>query len=130
MPMPDEFVELAKAVNNWGRWGADDERGTLNLVTDDVVRRAAALVRTGRRIPLAIPLGLDGPQLGFVPGRVNPIRTMLSVHDESAVGGPFRSSEDVVVMALQAATHWDALGHVSYEGRLYNGLPLDTITAA
>jgi len=37
MPLPPEFHELAKKVNNWGRWGADDERGTLNLITDEVV---------------------------------------------------------------------------------------------
>ena len=37
-----EFHDIAKRVNNWGRWGADDEIGTLNLITDEVVREAAA----------------------------------------------------------------------------------------
>lgn len=55
MSLPAEFHDIAKRVNNWGRWGAEDEIGTLNLVTNEVVRAAAAEIRTGRRIPLALP---------------------------------------------------------------------------
>ena len=60
MPMPDEFRELAAHVNNWGRWGDDDRVGTLNLITDDVVKAAAACVRTGKRFSLAVELREDG----------------------------------------------------------------------
>ena len=42
MAPPEWFTELAAKVNNWGRWGDDDQLGTVNLVTDDVRRRAAA----------------------------------------------------------------------------------------
>lgn len=48
-------ADLRRRVNNWGRWGAADEIGTLNLITDEVVRDAAATARTGRRVPLAVP---------------------------------------------------------------------------
>ena len=131
MPLPPEFHDLAKRVNNWGRWGDDDERGTLNLVTDEVVRRAIAQVRTGQRRSLALPLSDKGPQAGLVPGRVNPIRTMLSIN-HPLTGDPTTvcNSDDVVFMPLQAATHWDALAHVSYDGRLYNGFPADSVTTA
>ena len=47
MTLPDHFHELAKRVSNWGRWGNDDERGTLNLIDAEAVRRGAACVRTG-----------------------------------------------------------------------------------
>lgn len=57
MPLPQEFHDIAKRVNNWGRWGADDEIGTLNLITPQVVRAAAGSIRSGRRIPLALPSG-------------------------------------------------------------------------
>jgi kynurenine formamidase len=128
--MPEEFAELARRVNNWGRWGDADERGTLNLITPDVVRRGASCIRSGRTISLALPLSEDGPQTGLIPGRVNPERTMLAVNapltrDPAA----FCASDDVVTMGLQAATHWDALAHVSYDGRLYNGFPADSVTA-
>ncbi|MGW1195610.1 cyclase family protein [Streptomyces sp. NPDC002536] len=129
MALPPEFHEIAKRVNNWGRWGADDEIGTLNLITDDVVRRAAATVTSGRRIPLALPLQQDGVQTGLIPGRVNPLHTMTSVNAELFGPGTVATSDDVVTMGLQAATHWDGLAHVSHGGRLYNGRPADSVTA-
>ena len=131
MALTEEFLALAKAVNNWGRWGPDDQRGTLNLVTPDVVRRAVGLVREGRGIPLAIPLSEDGPQLGFVRGRTNPTKTMVAVHeglDEADDG--VRFNDDAVQMGLQAATHWDALAHVSYSGRMWNDVPASAVTDA
>ncbi|NBM18657.1 cyclase family protein [Streptomyces sp. GC420] len=128
MAMPAEFHDLAERVNNWGRWGEDDELGTLNLITDAVVRDAAATVRSGRRIPLALPLEQDGVQTGMIPGRVNPLHTMLCVNQELFGAGTVATSDDVVTMALQAATHWDALAHVSHSGRLYNGRPAGSIT--
>lgn len=42
--------------SNWGRWGADDELGTLNLITDEVRARAVAQARTGRWVSLAMPV--------------------------------------------------------------------------
>ena len=124
-----EFSELAAAVNNWGRWGADDERGTLNLITDDTVRAAAACVQTGKRFSLALPLSEDGPQIGIIPGRTNPIRTTIQdfvgMNDDE---GGVRFNDDAVTMGVQAATHLDALSHASYDGRLYNGFPTSSIT--
>jgi kynurenine formamidase len=128
MALPPEFHELARKVNNWGRWGDDDELGTLNLVTDDVVRAAAALVRRGRRFPLGLPLDENGPQIGAIPGRSNPARTMHAIN--SAMLGednPVRFSDDRVDMGLQAGTHWDALAHATYDGRMWNGFPPSAI---
>ncbi|MGY0024759.1 cyclase family protein [Streptomyces sp. cg35] len=129
MPLPAEFHDIAKRVNNWGRWGQADEIGTLNLVTDEVVRAAAAEVRTGRRVPLALPLKEDGVQSGMIPGRINPLHTMVQINQEIFGPDTVACSDDAVTMGLQAATHWDALTHVSHSGRLYNGRPADTITA-
>jgi kynurenine formamidase len=129
--MTMEFEEIAKRVCNWGRWGEDDEIGTLNFITDQVVRQAAAEVETGQRVPLGIPLDLNGPQDGTgVPGRINPVRTMLAIN--APMGGPEAAaySDDIVVMPLQAATHWDALSHVSFKGEMYNGAPAAAVSAA
>src|SRR3989442_9404 len=52
----DVFRALFERCSNWGRWGADDERGTLNLITPERTARAAALVRTGETIGCARPL--------------------------------------------------------------------------
>ncbi|MFE2179811.1 cyclase family protein [Streptomyces sp. NPDC059455] len=129
MPLPAEFHEIAKRVNNWGRWGTADEIGTLNLITDAVVREAAATIRTGRRVPLAVPLRQDGIQTGMIPGRVNPLHTMIAVNFEIFGPGTVATSDDAVTMGLQAGTHWDGLTHVSHSGRIYNGRPADSITS-
>jgi kynurenine formamidase len=129
MPLPAEFHEIAKRVNNWGRWGAEDEIGTLNLITDAVVRDAAATVRTGQRIPLALALQQDGVQSGLIPGRVNPLHAMVQINQEIFGPGTVATSDDVVTLGLQAATHWDALTHASHSGKIYNGRPAATVTA-
>jgi len=131
MPASAEFRALAERVCNWGRWGADDEIGTLNLVTDAVRLAARDCIRSGRACSLAMPLSEASPQTGLMHGRINPLRTMVAINapmgpDPSAC----RYSDDVVVMGVQAATHWDALSHVSFEGRLYNGFPADQIDAS
>ncbi|MEX2556222.1 MAG: cyclase family protein [Actinomycetota bacterium] len=129
MAIPDDFRALAEKINNWGRWGDDDEIGTLNLITDEVVRRAAACVKTGKRFSLAIPMSEDGPMLGNIPpGRKNPKQHRFELHD------PFTKDPDSAhvntneyTLNLKSATHWSALGHVEYGGRLYNGHPTTSI---
>lgn len=93
------------------------------------MRAAAAEVRTGRRVPLALPLREDGVQTGLIPGRVNPLHAMVQINQEIFGPGTVACSDDAVTMGLQAGTHWDALSHVSHSGRLYNGRPAATITA-
>ncbi|MEU5639550.1 cyclase family protein [Streptomyces milbemycinicus] len=128
MTLPPEFHDIAKRINNWGRWGEADEIGTLNLITDEVVRGAAAAIRSGRRIPLAVPLQQDGVQTGVIPGRVNPLHTMIAVNLEIFGPDTVATSDDAVTMGLQAGTHWDGLPHVSHSGRIYNGRPADSVT--
>ena len=128
MSLPNEFHELARKVNNWGRWGDDDERGTLNLITDDVVRRGAACIKTGRRFELGLSLSPNGPQAGMIPGRINPQHLMIALHTPQA-GDPegICSNDDVYYLPTQTATHWDSLAHVSYGGRMWNGIAPTTV---
>ena len=67
-------------------------------------------------------------QTGMMPGRVNPLHAMVQINQEIFGPGTVACSDDAVTMGLQAATHWDALTHVSHSGRIYNGRPADTIT--
>jgi kynurenine formamidase len=121
---------LARKVSNWGRWGTDDERGTVNFITEEVVRRAAACVKRGQVFSLGLAFGADGPQIGQ-GGRLNPIHLMSAT--AGAIGPDpdgFRYADDVIIMPLQCATQWDSLAHVHYGGQLYNGFPAATITPA
>jgi kynurenine formamidase len=131
MGLPPEFTDLADRVRNWGRWGPDDEIGTINLVTPEVRRRAAACVRTGRAFSLALPLSeSEGIQTGLLPGRINPVRTMAQLNSPTMGDPDVLTNDDVVVMGLQCATHWDGLAHVSYGGHIWNGYPAGTVTSA
>jgi kynurenine formamidase len=130
MALPQWFHDLARRVSNRGRFGAEDEIGTLNLITPEATLRGVRCVKKGRSFSLALPLHHDGPQTGRIPNRVNPIHTMTGINTPFT-GDPANCclSDDVLVMGLQAATHWDGLAHASYEGRIYNGFPASTVTA-
>ena len=60
---------------------------------------------------------------------MNPLHAMVQINQELFGPGTVATSDDVVTMGLQAATHWDALTHASHSGRIYNGRPADTVTA-
>lgn len=127
MPLPGDLAALADKVSNWGRWGDDDERGAVNLVDGAALARGTAAVRRNVAFSLALPLAEDGLQHRSSPTRQNPKLETYAVNE------PFGSvafSDDKVTTALQAATHWDALAHVSYDGFLYNGFPADAVTAS
>lgn len=117
---PANFDHLAEKLRNWGRWGAEDQRGTLNHIGPETLKAAAGEVRDGKLFNLGLRFDRDGPQLGR--GRFNPLVyvTDLFTPLNPAVPGVCYS-DDVVHMPLQCATQWDALAHVHYDGQLYNG---------
>jgi kynurenine formamidase len=116
-----EFDEIFEAVKNWGRWGPDDELGTLNYITADMVRAAAGLVRSGRRATMAIPMST-------VAGPDNPspvIHYVVQAHDIDIGSSGMTMASDFVGLAFHGDchTHMDALCHVAYKGLVYNGRP-------
>jgi kynurenine formamidase len=125
----DSVRALGKKLSNWRRWGAEDERGTLNFITPEVVKRAAGLVRRGQVFSLGLSFGAEGPQIGQ-GGRVNPTHLMTAVDQKLPADYPeaFRYADDVMIFPLQCATQWDSLAHVHYDGQLYNGFPAATTT--
>jgi kynurenine formamidase len=145
-----DFRKAARDVSNWGRWGDADELGTLNFITADKVAQAASLVRHGKVFPLGVDFGSSGPQ-GAFGFRHNPIHVMTvdggdanslaqygpgwtqnptaSQMGQYLVDNLFRFNDDMIIMPLQAATQWDALSHVYYDGKLYNGFPADSVTS-
>lgn len=123
MDFPADVLELAGRVRNWGRWGPDDEIGTLNLIDAAARRRGVACATAGRAISLALPLSSDGPQMGFVEGRINPVLHPFSFPLTAEPAEHRWWHDDWIEMGTQACTHWDGLAHASYRGTFYNGYP-------
>jgi kynurenine formamidase len=146
-PIPDELQEAARQLSNWGKWGPDDELGTLNLITRDSLAYATGRATQGR----SFHLGVEFDAYGIWPGngfRRNPIHLMtLDGGDREMVErlagwggeteqfisqiwrGPMRFNDDFIIMPLQCATQWDALSHVYYDQKLYNGYGAETCTS-
>jgi kynurenine formamidase len=126
--------EAAERCRNWGRWGDDDERGTLNFVTPDQIVAAAGLVRRGVVFELAMPFDHRGPQTGR-GGRFNPIHTMIADGSDVISGNqPFKhgfgGTDDIVTMPLQCGTQWDALSHIFDHGHMWNGYEAREVSSA
>jgi kynurenine formamidase len=133
-----DLREAAEKFKNWGRWGPDDEIGTLNHTTAEDIVAAARLVRQGKVISLALNFDNHGPQgaKSKYPalGRINPLHTMLRTGTDAYAGvldkRGIRAADDMVVMPLQCGTQWDGLGHVFYENYMWNGYDCREVTSA
>jgi kynurenine formamidase len=122
----EDFRSIGKRVSNWGRWGPDDERGTVNLITPERLVAAGRLIKIGKVFDLGIPLGADGPQPGG--GRINPVHLMSQTGEDQVFPGGFKFADDYIFMPLQGASQWDSLAHVFYDDQLYNGYPASDVT--
>lgn len=122
------IAEASERVRNWGRWGPDDVRGTVNYINEEKRHAASGLINRGAVFSLSIGFGADGPQTG-AGGRTNPIWAARAlIVDDSGDDVPFPPHgfggvDDMVVMPLQCATQWDGLGHVFDRGAAWNGRP-------
>ena len=130
----DTVKEVALKYRNWGRWGTDDQLGTVNLITAEKVREAAGLVKRGEVFSLALPLDGNGPMTGAF-GRVNPIHVMLQDGGDISSGAQehlavLRYTDDAVYLVLQCATQWDALAHIYHEGQMYNGYGTEAVNSS
>ncbi|QGN57736.1 cyclase family protein [Nostocoides sp. HKS02] len=128
------IAAAAKRVSNWGRWGADDVRGTMNFLSQEKRRSAAALVVTGRSFSLSQSFDMDGPQKGW-RRRTNPIHVMLDTGSDAVAGVQgfphgLGGADDVVTMPLQCSTQWDGLGHIFDHGKAWNGRPADQVVTS
>jgi len=115
----------AEKCKNWGKWGPEDEAGTLNYVAAEDIVAAAGLIRKGKSFALGLNFDRNGPQRGLWGNRFNPIHTMLATGTDAVAGnqdeGKIRYADDMVSLPLQCGTQWDALGHIFYDEKMWNG---------
>jgi kynurenine formamidase len=115
-------------TTNWGRWGAEDEIGALNLIGAAQTRAAAANVNHGRVVALGRPLRHDIVRVADRPG---PVHLMTVDGGDYAAGargaGGASFADDFVSMPLGSGTHIDALAHAWGPDGLYNGHDPNTV---
>jgi kynurenine formamidase len=122
-----DFRALGIKLRNWGRWGDDDRVGTLNFITPERLVVAARSVRSGKLFDMGIPVNSKGIQIGGA--RTNPIHLMsITPLDLRGREDGLFVADDYIFMPLQSVTQWDGLGHVGYDGLLYNNIPAESIT--
>src|SRR5436189_3733129 len=133
-----DLRDAAERFKNWGKWGPNDEIGTLNYTRPEDIVAAAQLVRKGKVISLALNFDQHGPQGAKTKypalGRINPLHVMLRTGTDAYSGvldhRGIRAADDLVVMPLQCGTQWDGLGHVFYESSMWNGYDCREVTSA
>jgi kynurenine formamidase len=135
-PSRDEVLGYFESLSNWGRWGDDDQLGTLNLITPESRRRAARAVRHGVSVSCAWeiavePGGLERstfsfPRMAEMPG--NEAMTMPGFHEDTRWG----SSGESLTFSFHggAYTHVDSLSHIFWDGRMYNGRSAEELVDA
>lgn len=117
---------LKDSPSNWGKWGPDDEVGSLNYLTDQEVLRGIKSVTKGEVHTLQRLIN-DPKGDPVWPGRAPAERTMLldeatwDSDDAPQYPGGLHYADDKINAFLQGSTQYDALGHVWYGGKLWNG---------
>ena len=110
----EEFDQMFQQVKNWGRWGADDQKGSANLVTDAKRREAAALVKSGISVSLA-----HNPLTEAADDNPSPF--------EHTMNRGFTTDTYRVSYHGYAHSHIDALCHILYKNQTYNGYSREEI---
>jgi kynurenine formamidase len=136
LPSEDDVRRWFNDLSNWGRWGADDRLGTLNLITPEKRASAAQSVRHGIAVSCSWDLGVGNT----VGSRVAPqrwmVRSGLGLNDVEpptgrlSIDGHVSTSSEFVSMVFHgvAITHIDALSHVHWDGEMFGGVPSSFIT--
>jgi len=116
----DEVEHFHTTLSNWGRWGPEDQLGALNFITPAVRAAAAASVRSGRAVSCARTLPTQ-------PAVDNPTPVAHHMIGTATEGG----GADYIGVASHgyATSHIDALCHIFHGPHLYNGYPIETVTA-
>lgn len=125
IPSREEVLSYFERLSNWGRWGDDDQLGTLNLITAQKRLEAVGLVKEGVVIPLGMDLDPENPD---PIGRETVLKRETAVHH---LGDRIQGTREVIEMQTHGSpTHMDAPSHMAWDGRLYNGYPASEVTTA
>lgn len=113
-----QFEQWMTQLSNWGRWGKDDELGALNLITADKRKQAAALAKTGVIVSLSHEIAREKAPNTPQP---RPVNRGGALSNFFLIDGDYLFERQEIEYHGGKLSHFDALCHVSYNGKLYNG---------
>jgi kynurenine formamidase len=124
-PSEDEVLAYFDTLSNWGRWGENDELGTLNLITPTKRRQAIGTVTEGISVGCARPIRIE-PWAADVS--MAPVHFMVRTGDPAAQLNS--SASDFIGLAPHGLTvsHVDTLSHQFWKGLMYNGRPMTLVS--
>lgn len=119
-----DVEQLVQKLSNWGRWGEDDQLGTLNLITPEKRQKAAGLVTRGISVSLA-----RNVEKIEAPDNPRPFGHSMLAFGKGSTGQWAMDNYSVSYHGL-AHTHMDSLCHLFHNGRMYNGFSRDEVLAS
>ena len=128
-----DVIKMISSLSNWGRWGKDDELGTINLITPEKRKRAAALVRDGMPVSCARAIATNaiGADTTFQPLRFMVDSGEGRDHDSPERILTRRGASEFIGMVFHGytITHVDTPAHYFWQGKIYNGRSCNLITS-
>jgi kynurenine formamidase len=133
IPTEEEVLRFFTTLSNWGRWGEEDQLGTLNFITAEKTKQAVGLVREGVTLSCARTIRYDAAPDSPSP----PIHYMVESGEGWASGDKVSSRRNQVsvdffgmVFHGHTITHLDSLAHFFWEGKMYNGRPAHLVSTS
>ncbi len=130
IPSEQEVLGYFNECSNWGRWGPEDQRGTLNYITPQKRLQAAGLVKKGVSVSCSRSIFHE-----MAPDVLSPAVHLMQSSGEAwagkkSVAGQTQGSSDFIGLAFHGftTTHLDSLAHQFWDGKMYNGFPSDAVT--
>ena len=133
LPTEEEVLEYFNTLSNWGRWGNEDQMGTLNYLDEKKTLESAAMINEGVTVSCARPIVFDP----------SPDATGPAVHYMVESGEGWETGDKITSRASQAATdyigfvfhgytgtHIDSLAHFFWKGKMYNGRPAHLVSTS
>ena len=125
----EQFDTWMSELSNWGRWGADDQRGALNTITPEKRVQATGLVQSGTVVSMARPMAIvplespDDMDANRLPVLLGSVRNVFDIDTDN---GYFWERYEIEYHG-SVVSHLDALCHVAYDGKVYNGLDFEEV---
>ena len=133
VPTEDEVLSYFKSLSNWGRWGEDDQLGTLNFLEPEKTKRAIGLVQEGVTVSCARTISYD--PVADMP--IPPVHYMVESGEGWASGDKVTNRANAtsadffgLIFHGYTITHMDSLAHFFWEGKMYNGRPAHLVSTS